>query len=71
MKSIACWLLSLVVLLPLCANNNLRHWNLTDGSRIHAELVEFDETGNQVYLRAIFCQRRRHAPDDVSFQRRA
>lgn len=51
MKSIACWLLSLVALLPLCANNNLRHWNLTDGSRIHAELVEYDEAENQVYLR--------------------
>jgi hypothetical protein len=51
MKTIVTWLLGLFALLPLSANNNLRHWNLTDGNRIHAELVEYDEEANQVYLR--------------------
>lgn len=51
MKCIFCWLLSLFALLSLSANNNLRNWNLMDGSRIHAELVEYDEEMNQVYLR--------------------
>lgn len=51
MKHIVCYLLGLLTILPLCANNNLRHWNLTDGTRIHAELVEYDEDENRVYLR--------------------
>jgi hypothetical protein len=51
MKTIVYWLLGLFALLPLSANNNLRHWNLTDGTRLHAELVEYDEEANQVYLR--------------------
>ena len=51
MKHLVCCLLGLLTLLPLCANNNLRHWNLTDGTRIHAELVEYDEDDNRVYLR--------------------
>jgi len=44
-------LLSILPLYSIFANNNLRHWNLTDGQQIHAELVEFDEATNQVYLR--------------------
>jgi len=51
MKSIVFGLISLLTLLPLAANNNLRHWNLTDGSRLHAELVDYDEAANRVYLR--------------------
>lgn len=51
MKKIIFALLSVLTLVPLSANNNLRHWNLTDGTRIHAELVEYDEAANQIYLR--------------------
>jgi hypothetical protein len=51
MQYILYGLLVLFTLLPLSANNNLRHWNLIDGTRIHAELVDYDEATNQVYLR--------------------
>jgi predicted esterase len=51
MKFVTRTLLTLCTLLPLSANNNLRHWNLTDGSRMHAELVDYNEETNQVYLR--------------------
>jgi hypothetical protein len=51
MKYIAYWLFSLFALVSICANNNLRHWNLADGRQLHAELIEYDEASNQVYLR--------------------
>lgn len=51
MKRILLWFLTLAPIFLLHANNNLRSWSLTDGSRIRAELVEYDELSNQVYLR--------------------
>ncbi|WP_269523005.1 hypothetical protein [Coraliomargarita parva] len=58
MKSCVYWLIGLFTLLPLSANNNLRHWNLTDCRQIHAELVDYDEVQDRVHLRV-------HETDDL------
>ncbi|MGB0370396.1 MAG: hypothetical protein ACPGN3_03540 [Opitutales bacterium] len=36
----------------LVANNNERNWHITDGGRVFAELISFDEEANQIILQA-------------------
>ncbi len=52
LKTSLLFLLLLVSICPsLLANTNLRNWQMTDGTRLHAELVDYNEAENQVYLR--------------------
>ena len=48
-------LLFLLLIASCCpglqANTNLRNWQMTDGTKLHAELVDYNEAENQVYLR--------------------
>jgi len=50
-KALICIFTFFVCLSTLFANTNVRHWNMTDGSRLYAELVAYDETANRVHLR--------------------
>jgi|GEM_PF-6596099 hypothetical protein len=47
-KALICISTLFVCLSTLFANTNVRHWNMTDGSRLYAELVAYDETASQI-----------------------